>query len=98
QHLVLPAGRRHPAYQSRVLLSPRRRRLHAAPRLQRDQGRQQEVSRRLLVALASAVWGLSLLGMTVGFVLGRAVYDRGVVYGDPGPALPDLDGPLRAVN
>lgn len=56
------------------------------------------MSRRLLAALASAVWGLSLLGVTVGFVLGRAVYDRGVVYGDPGPALPDLDGPLRAVN
>jgi hypothetical protein len=47
---------------------------------------------------AVALWALALAGSTLGFTLGRAVYDRGVVYGDPGPALPDLDGPARAIN
>ncbi|HEX2326443.1 MAG TPA: hypothetical protein VHQ00_13675, partial [Chloroflexota bacterium] len=51
-----------------------------------------------LRALALSVWLLALLASTLGFALGIAVYDRGVVYGDPGPALPDLDGPQRAVN
>ncbi|HEX2515308.1 MAG TPA: hypothetical protein VH257_11415, partial [Chloroflexota bacterium] len=47
---------------------------------------------------ALLIWALALLTSTLGFALGIAIYDRGVAYGDPGPALPDLDGPQRAVN
>ncbi len=53
---------------------------------------------RLWRALAVLAWALALLGSTLGLAVGRAVYQRGVVYGDPGPALPDLDGPERAIN
>lgn len=49
-------------------------------------------------AVALLVWALALLGATAGFALGHAVYDRGVVYGDPGPPMRDLDGPPRAIN
>ncbi|MDQ3700286.1 MAG: hypothetical protein M3442_05130, partial [Chloroflexota bacterium] len=48
--------------------------------------------------LALVAWALALVGSTLGFAAGRAIYERGVVYGDPGPALPDLDGPPRAIN
>ncbi|MGH2366901.1 MAG: hypothetical protein ACRDI2_01775, partial [Chloroflexota bacterium] len=53
---------------------------------------------RPLCVLAAVLWALALLGSTLGLVVGQAVYQRGVVYGDPGPALPDLDGPVRAIN
>jgi O-antigen ligase len=52
----------------------------------------------ILTACAAVFWALALAGATAGFVVGRLVYERGVVYGDPGPALPDLDGPQRAIN
>ncbi|MBI3970138.1 MAG: O-antigen ligase family protein [Chloroflexi bacterium] len=48
--------------------------------------------------LATALWLLALVASTAGFWIGRTVYDRGVVYGEPGPAMPDLDGPQRAIN
>src|SRR6266542_4999066 len=52
----------------------------------------------LTTVAAVVVWGLALALSSLGYVAGQRVYERGVAYGDPGPALPDLDGSQRAIN
>lgn len=51
-----------------------------------------------LRAVAIVAWALALLGATAGYALGQRVYGHGVAYTESGPALPDLDGPRRAIN
>src|SRR5919202_6706952 len=46
----------------------------------------------------ASLWALALALSTLGYVVGRAVYERGATYGQPGPTIPDLDGPQRAIN
>src|SRR3954469_5871901 len=48
--------------------------------------------------LGVVLWVVSLALATLGYVVGRTVYERGAVYSQPGPAIPDLDGPQRAIN
>jgi len=51
--------------------------------------------------LAAFLWLLALAGASGGFVVARAVFDRGVTYGDAQPALlelPDISANRRAVN
>src|SRR6478752_2676009 len=48
--------------------------------------------------LGVVLWVVALALATLGYVVGRTVYERGAVYGQPGPAIPDLDGSQRAIN
>ncbi len=48
--------------------------------------------------VAGALWALALLGATAGLWIGRAVFDRGIVYGADLPVFADVSEGQRAVN
>src|SRR6266508_2705874 len=52
----------------------------------------------LITGAAAVIWAAALALSSLGYLAGRGVYERGATYGAPGPALPDLDGPQRAIN
>jgi polysaccharide biosynthesis protein PslG len=55
-------------------------------------------SRRNWSVVAVSLWLVALLAATVGLVVGRAVFERGVVYGADLPVLPDVSEGQRAIN